>query len=83
MQRCARSFRLTCKCPWYILSGWVRLRMFTLVPDLRSGASDPEPRTWSGVGGAVLSPGAEADTFLGEGAGDSSARRQRGAPDRT
>ncbi|CAG08060.1 unnamed protein product [Tetraodon nigroviridis] len=36
-----------------------------LVPDSRSELSDPEPRTWSGVCGAVLSPGAEADTFSG------------------
>lgn len=46
-----------------VRGGSLRRRMFRLVPDLRSGLWDPEPRAWSGVGGAVLSPGAEADTF--------------------
>ncbi|TWW57976.1 hypothetical protein D4764_07G0006950 [Takifugu flavidus] len=55
--------------------------MQRLVPDLRSGLSDPEPRTWSEVGGAVLSPGAEADTFSGIPLrGDSEARRTALSP---
>lgn len=56
--------------------GSLRLRMFRLVPDSRSELSDPELGTWSGVCGAVLSPGAEADTFSGIPLrGDSDARR--------
>lgn len=57
-----------------------RLRRFRLVPDWRSELwdpdPDPEPGTWSGVCGAVLSPGAESDTFSGiPPRGDRDARR--------